>query len=58
MFGPDFKYFPGQTKDALKKFMDSLIAKTGKLRQLIRELETKYDDAAATTFISRSCICF
>ena len=38
-----------QTKDALKKFMESLIAKAGKLRSLIRDLESKYDDPAATS---------
>ena len=41
--------FTWQSRDALKKFMESLIGKTGKLRSLIRELETKYDDTAATT---------
>lgn len=40
--------FAWQTRDALKKFMESLISKTGKLRSLIRELETKYNDQAAT----------
>ena len=41
--------FTWQSRDALKKFMESLIGKTGKLRSLIRELETKYDDTAATS---------
>ena len=29
--------------------MESLIAKAGKLRSLIRDLETKYEDPAATS---------
>ena len=33
--------------------MDSLISRTGKLRSLARELETKFDDAAATSCPSR-----
>jgi hypothetical protein len=41
--------FTWQSREALKKFMESLIGKTGKLRSLIRELETKYDDTAATS---------
>ena len=32
---------PWQTRDTLKKFMESLMAKTGKLRSLVRELESK-----------------
>jgi hypothetical protein len=43
--------FTSQTREALKKFMESLISKTGKLRALIRELETKYDDPAALTYM-------
>lgn len=38
-----------QSKEALKKFMDAIITKGGKLRSLIRELETKYDDTAASS---------
>ena len=33
--------------------MDSLISKTGKMRSLVRDLETKYDDPAAASFPSR-----
>ena len=46
-----YSTFTSQSKEALKKFMESLIAKTGKLRALIRELETKYDDPAATSYM-------
>lgn len=47
---PIYKLFcTCQTKDALKKFMDSIISKTGKLRSLIRELEEKFDDPAAAS---------
>ena len=42
-----------QSKEALKKFMDSLISRTGKLRSLARDLETKFDDPAATSCPSR-----
>ena len=31
--------------------MESLIAKTGKLRSLVRELESKYDDKAAVSYM-------
>lgn len=44
---------PWQTRDALKKFMDSLIAKVGKLRSLVRDLESKYDDPAAQSSMSQ-----
>lgn len=42
----------GQTRDTFKKFMDSMISKTGKLRSLARELELKYDDSAATSCVT------
>lgn len=44
---------PWQTRDALKKFMDSLITKVGKLRSLARDLESKYDDPAAQSSMSQ-----
>lgn len=34
--------------------MQSLIAKVGKLRSLARELDTKYDDPAAQSFMPQS----
>lgn len=34
--------------------MDSLINKTGKMRSLIRDLETKYDDPAAKSYLPQS----
>ncbi|CAL1173274.1 unnamed protein product [Cladocopium goreaui] len=37
----------GQTRDRFKKFKDSLMQKSGKLRQLVKELNTKYDDEQA-----------
>lgn len=37
----------GQTRDRCKKFKDSLMQKSGKLRQLVKELNTKYDDEQA-----------
>lgn len=40
-----------QSKEALKKVMDALISRTGKLRQLVRDLETKYDDTAASAYV-------
>lgn len=44
-----------QTREVFKKFMDGLIQKTGKLRKLARELETTYDDPAATSSMPRLC---
>ena len=39
-------------RDDLKRYMDSLMNKSGKLRSLIRELREKYaGDAAATQFL-------
>lgn len=39
-----------QTKEKLKKFMDSMLQKSGKLRSLVKELKTKCadDDGGAT----------
>ena len=40
-----------ETKERLTKFLESIMNKSGKLRSLIRELSTKYSDAAAASFL-------
>lgn len=50
VFGIPF-IMPWQSREALKKIMESMISKTGKLRSLIRDLEQKFDDAAATAYM-------
>ncbi|CAL1127294.1 unnamed protein product [Cladocopium goreaui] len=41
-----------QTKERLTKFLESIMNKSGKLRSLIRELSTKYSDAAAASCVT------
>ena len=40
---------PCQTKIALKKFMDSMLQKSGKIRALVKELETDYSASTLMT---------
>jgi len=42
--GPNAESKFGQTKDKFKKFLDSMMSKTGKLRALVKDLKTKYAD--------------
>ena len=39
---------PAKTKEALQKFMDSIMTKSGKLRSLIRELKKEHSKDAST----------
>ena len=49
---------PARRKDKFKKFLDSMMSKTGKLRALVKDLKTKYadDDGAKSTLPSLSAI--
>ena len=44
-----------ETKDRFKKFMESVLSKSGKMRSLVKELKTKYaHDEGANKFVSQS----
>ena len=55
-FHPHHTPLSVQVRDDLKRFLDSLMSKSGKLRSLIRELRTSYadDDAAQKSLVPKS----
>ena len=40
-----------QTKETLKKFLNSMMSKAGKLRHLVRDLKKSYSDSATATYL-------
>lgn len=42
-------FCPAQTRDKLKRFLDSILQKGGKMRSLVRELKDKYSSCDSTT---------
>ena len=45
-------FCPAQTRDKLKRFLDSILQKGGKMRSLVRELKDKYSSCDST----RGCL--
>lgn len=43
-----------QTKESLKKFLQSMVSKSGKLRALVRDLKKSYEESAIQKFPDRN----
>ena len=52
-FGVLYGTKPCQTKETLRTFLASLMSKSGKMRQLVKEIKGKFVDDASTSSLVR-----